>query len=100
MKFGLNTAAWTELEQLLLAPLKKAGAKVWIFGSRARGDYKEYSDLDVLVEFSGDAPQGLLGSIRMDLEDSSLPIKVDIVERKNLAFSYTPQVEQEKILLL
>ncbi|MBE9540577.1 MAG: nucleotidyltransferase domain-containing protein [Proteobacteria bacterium] len=30
-------------------PLKNQGANVWIFGSRARGDHQEYSDLDLMV---------------------------------------------------
>lgn len=97
MKFGIDEKSWLELERLLWQPLKKAKAKVWIFGSRARGDHQEFSDLDVLIEFESEAPQGFVGSLRMDLEDSCIPIKIDLVERKNLAESYAPYVEKDKI---
>ncbi len=49
--------------------------KVFLFGSRARGDYKDRSDIDIAF-FGGDASKF---SIRIDEETSTL-LKFDIVD--------------------
>ncbi len=65
--------------------------------SRARGDNQKFSDLDVLVE--GNVDPKVLSKIREDLDDSSLPIKVDIVLDSTLAESYRKGVEQDRVLV-
>ena len=53
---------------------------LWIFGSRARGDYRPDSDLDILVEF--DQPIGLEFVSLRDLLEEWLGVKVDLVSKK------------------
>lgn len=98
MKFGLTKEEFAQLEEALFTPLRKAGAEIWIFGSRARGDQKKFSDIDILFELSkGNVlPSGLLSKIKEDLEQGNLPYKVDIVERQNIADSYREKIEKEK----
>ena len=45
-QFGLSEDELNTLAQLVVGPLVGAGAKVWCFGSRARGDHKKFSDID------------------------------------------------------
>lgn len=96
--YGLSAAHWKIITTLLLDPLKAVHCKIYVFGSRARGDYKKFSDLDVLVECSTDVTS-MLSEIRDDLEESELPIKVDLVENRHLAESYRENVERDKIRL-
>lgn len=103
MKFGLTEKEWNILDQTLIRPLlKEQNAKVWIFGSRARGDYKKFSDIDILFSLSEGKklPQGFLSQIKENLDNSSLPYKVDIVDIKELAQSYQSFVDADKIELL
>lgn len=69
------------------------GFRVWIFGSRARGDYQRYSDVDVLIDGDVD-PE--LGSFEEIFENSNFPYKVDFVLSRRLASSYRKNVDQEK----
>lgn len=69
-------------------------------GSRALGYHRPFSDLDVLFEFDDGARHDLLISEIMErLENSNLPIKVDLVNRADVAQSYRLQIEKDKIEL-
>jgi len=53
-----------------------------IFGSYLRGEAKEESDLDILVEFEHDAKIGLLDFVELENYLSDLlGVKVDLVEK-------------------
>ena len=67
-----------------------------IFGSYAKGEQKETSDLDVLVEFS--APVSLLHIVSLEnyLSDI-LRIKVDVVPKKNVRYELREQIFNEEI---
>jgi predicted nucleotidyltransferase len=96
--FGLESRHFEILQKLVFTPLKsKEGCKVWVFGSRARGDHQRFSDLDLLVE--GKVDPKILSKIREDLDNSSLPIKVDIVLDSALAESYRKSVEKDRVLV-
>ncbi len=96
MKFGLTQTQFEILDRTAIQPLKKAGGQVWIFGSRARGDHKTFSDIDLLFSFPEKAPAGLLGLISEALEESRLPFKVDLVNESELADSYREGVLDER----
>jgi predicted nucleotidyltransferase len=96
MSWGLTSEALTTFEDLVVRPFVRCGARLWVFGSRARGDFKEFSDLDVLYELSGALPPGFLGEVRDLLEKSRLPIKVDLVNVAELAEAYREQVFRER----
>lgn len=52
--------------------------KVILFGSRAKGSYKPYSDLD-LVLCGEDVSSTVLGNLMMDIDDLLMPYKVDLL---------------------
>lgn len=97
MKFGLSDDHFSIIADLAIRPLKANGAKVFIFGSRARGDHRTFSDLDIAVESPTPLSLSFLARIRSALEDSDLPIKVDIVDMAELAESFRNNVMQERL---
>ena len=94
-RFGISDSQWEILVRLLLQPIQKVGGKVWIFGSRARGDYQQFSDLDVLIE--GLVPSDQRSSIAENLEESTLPFRVDLVFEPELADSYRAGIMRERL---
>ena len=101
MTFGLTQAQYQILEELLIKPLQRNKAEVYVFGSRARGTQHPFSDIDILYkEGNGnEVAESEIGQIKEALEESKLPIKVDLVNDKYLAASYRPSVENDRILI-
>ncbi len=59
--------------------------KAWLFGSYARGEETEDSDVDLLVKFDRSLPIGLFAYIRMHRElEEKLGRKVDLIEEGTL----------------
>ena len=97
MRFGLSARDWKIIEDVLVSPIKMHGGRVWIFGSRARGSHRAFSDLDVLFSVSTPLPSGELYLIKTALEESNLPMKVDLVDERDLAEAYRAQILAERI---
>jgi predicted nucleotidyltransferase len=98
MKFGLTEDQFQYIQKVVINPLNNQGATVWIFGSRARGDHEEFSDLDLMVDAKKDISASL-GKIQEILEGGNFPYKVDIVQRKDFAESYRESFERDKVRL-
>jgi type I restriction enzyme, S subunit len=75
------------------------GREVWVFGSRATGTAKEYSDLDLAV--IGDTPLdlGRLALLEHDLEESELPFKVDVVDWASASESFRQIIRKTAVPL-
>jgi len=56
------------------------GAVVMAFGSRVTGASVSYSDLDLAVRADKKIDFPLLGNMKMDFEESTLPFRVDILD--------------------
>lgn len=99
MKFGLADHQYLILENLVLRPLLNKNARVFVFGSRARGNNHPFSDIDILVKEDPQFPLGWIdiAKVREDIENSNLVIKVDLVLDQDLAESYRPSVEKDLI---
>lgn len=79
----------------LVELLKKHSAKrIEIFGSYARGESKEDSDLDIIVEFSERKSLLDLVGIEQELEEL-LGIKIDLLTRKSISPYLIERIEKE-----
>lgn len=56
------------------------GCEVRVFGSRAGGKPKSYSDLDLALVGPGKIDSGCLTRLKEDFQNSDLPFRVDIVD--------------------
>ncbi|MCF8357560.1 MAG: nucleotidyltransferase family protein [Prolixibacteraceae bacterium] len=63
--------------------IKYSPAKIGIFGSYARGDGNDFSDIDILVDFKGQISLFDLGGIKYDLTEL-LKRPVDIVTERSV----------------
>lgn len=70
-------------------PIKRLG----IFGSYVRGDAKEQSDLDILVELSG--PIGLDYVLLGDELEDLLQVKIDLLSANALKYSLRKSIDED-----
>jgi predicted nucleotidyltransferase len=73
-------------------PLSELG----LFGSYARGDFDDNSDIDILVDFSGSIDGFAYIRLAHELEDA-FASKIDLVSREGIKPGYLPYVEKNLI---
>jgi predicted nucleotidyltransferase len=56
------------------------GSKIWLFGSRATGNAKKFSDIDLLIDIRQPISLPLLTRLISAFDESALPYKVDIAD--------------------
>jgi predicted nucleotidyltransferase len=94
----LPEADRTILRALLRAHLP-AGTQVWVFGSRANGTARRYSDLDLALEGASPLTLDVLGRLSDALSESDLTIKVDLVDLRAIDPAFRRRIEAEIIAL-
>ncbi len=81
----------------ILGPLF-GDCRVYLFGSRATGSYKDASDFDIGVLAARDISREL-SLARERLEDSNIPFTVDLVDLSATSEEFARRVQEEGILL-
>lgn len=99
MKYGISEKDFKILENLVLQPLKSKGAKIFLFGSRAKGKHHPFSDVDLLIKNETEIPISSLFEIGENIKDSNFPYIVEIVTDSELAESYKSSVYNEMLEL-
>ncbi len=70
-------------------------SKIWLFGSRAKGRATPHSDIDIAIETTDNGEEKLTMA-RFEIEESSIPFKVDLIDLKQAPYLYEI-VEKEGI---
>src|SRR5690554_4818129 len=87
----LNNKDFTELMTILA---KYQQAKFYAYGSRVKGNHQKFSDLDLLIEGEAD-----LGRLEEELENSNLPIKVEVKKRENISNEFYAMIQPDLLLI-
>ena len=87
---------------ILLAVLRAnlpSGTAVFVFGSRATGAARRYSDVDLALRADKPLDGETLGRLRDALSESDLTIKVDLVDLHAVDPSFQKIIEAEMVAL-
>ena len=74
------------------------GIEVWAYGSRVRGNARQYSDLD-LVAFTEPEHAHQLALLREAFEESDLPFRVDLFAWHATPSSFHPQIKRNYVVI-
>ena len=68
------------------------GVQVFVFGSRAQGGARRYSDLDLALQWHRPLGIALLGAMAEALSESDLPFKVDLLDLATVDPSFRARI--------
>ena len=83
--------------QIVTEILKTFPHPVYVFGSRARGDCKRFSDLDLCVFGNPDKKE--VRNLKEAFEESRLPFTVDVVVWDELSKDFQDLIKQDLVII-
>ena len=82
---------------MVLDVLGDHDAAVWLFGSCARGDALQHSDIDIAIMPRDELPSGFFSDLTEIVAESSIPYDVDIVDLRSAAPTLIAEVRREGV---
>jgi predicted nucleotidyltransferase len=86
-----------DLRRMVLKTLGERAAEVWLFGSCARGDARQHSDIDIAILPHDQVPPGFFAELAADFEESTIPYDVDLVDLRRADPALVEEVRREGI---
>ena len=88
-----------ELREIIIPIAKKYHiSKVYLFGSYARGDYNEQSDIDLRIEKGELKGMFALCGFYTEVEEA-LQMKVDVLTTGSLDDDFLKEIEKDEVML-
>lgn len=93
-KFGLEEKYIKFLENILKENIKDDSAKFYIFGSRSKGNFAQYSDIDIAIK-SDMLSDEIKTKIELEFENSTLPYEVDIIDLNDISDKFKEFIKDD-----
>ena len=74
-------------------------AKVYLFGSRAKGTAKPYSDFDIAIEWKEKIPLHTMAKIREELDKLPTLKSFDLIDLKRVSGNFIETVRKTGVIL-
>lgn len=86
-------------EQLVALILKRIpGCSIYLFGSRARKDYRSGADIDLALDAGKPISFSMLGDLQLDLDDTTIPVAVDFVDLQTATGDFLQNILRDRIV--
>lgn len=95
---ALDALLRTKCDDIRRIAARHGVGRVWVFGSRARGEAKPESDVDLLIEVTGPTTPWFPGGLVAELE-ALIGRRVDAVEADALEADVRDQALREAVAL-
>jgi predicted nucleotidyltransferase len=94
---SLDSPDLKEVRRIVMRGLAGRRARVYLFGSWARGEESRVSDIDVAILPEESLPSGLLPEIQEALDESASLYPVDLVDLTTASESFRARVLAEGV---
>lgn len=95
----LDNKTSEEIKKIIFHFLDPQTNKIFIFGSRAMGGARKFSDIDIGVKRKKPLEDSLLSDIKEAFEESDIPYTVDIVDFSHVSDKFK-DISLQKIINL
>jgi uncharacterized protein len=87
-------------QQQLISIIKKYVPKctIYLFGSRARNQEKQGSDIDLAVDAGNKIPREHILKILVEIEDTTIPMSIDLVDINDVSDDFKKQILSKGII--
>ena len=89
--------ALEELRRMVLAALEGHNAAVWLFGSCARDEVKQHSDIDIAILPREELSSSFFAVLADEIEESTIPYDVDLVDLRRADPALVEEVQREGV---
>lgn len=72
--------------------------KVYLFGSRARGDHSSGSDIDLAIDAGATIAQKTMYTIKDHIDETTIPLNVDLVDLCTATGKFREEIMKDGIL--
>lgn len=72
--------------------------RIWLFGSRATGHQHQGSDIDLALDNNAKIPWSTITKMLLDIDETTIPMKVDLVDLHTVDEEFKKQALSEGIL--
>jgi predicted nucleotidyltransferase len=102
--FNFKKAAYLLLTDVYKQQIVKIISKhipestVYLFGSRARGMNQQGADLDIAIDAGKEINKKILFAIKDDLEETSIPLMIDLVDLNSASEKLKEMVKKEGVI--
>lgn len=72
--------------------------KIYLYGSRARGDFSQGSDIDLCIDAGKKIDFRILGDMKEEIEESTIPLFVDVVDYHEISEEFKNNIMKDAIL--
>jgi hypothetical protein len=94
---AVESRSVVQARQIVLRALAGLPVRVFLFGSRARGDAHPTSDIDIAVLPREPLPAGALAALRESLDEATIPQTVDLVDLSEVDTEFRERVLAEGV---
>lgn len=93
----MNKQSFSELQRIVWSFFNPKQVNAFVFGSQARGDAHQVSDVDLALEGKINVQE--LAQLREALEESTLPYTIDVVDMSKASEQFRLSAKQHMIAL-
>ena len=97
MAIQLDAESLDEVKRILA--FHAPGVRTWVFGSRATGTARRFSDLDIALESDEPIAYRTISKLEHAFSESDLPIRVDVVDWNALEPEFREVVGAQRVPL-
>jgi len=77
--------------------LQPYDVELYLFGSRARGEARRASDIDLALEPRGEFPPAVLARLAEEFDESTVPVTVDLIDLRSAGAALRAKATKEGI---
>jgi len=83
---------------MVLDALGDHDAAIWLFGSCARGEARQHSDIDIAILPRDELPSAFFAELAAEFEESTIPYDVDLVDLRRADAALVEEVRREGVI--